>query len=226
MKLSEIFQSIQGEGVNAGKKSVFIRTSLCNLTCSWCDTKYTWDWENYDYNTEVKDISIDSIKKELKKFSAKNIIITGGEPLLQQQDLYSLLSSLNRTYFVEIETNGTIYPLKKLIPLIDQWNVSPKTSNSNNILKKCEINNCYRFFQKQSNAYFKFVVENSKDISEIQKIVDRYQLEKSKIILMPQASTKEELIEMKPSIQSYAKNNGFQFTSRLHVMKWGNMRGR
>ena len=48
MKISEIFESIQGEGNNAGKPAVFLRTAECNLKCIWCDTKYTWDWKNYD----------------------------------------------------------------------------------------------------------------------------------------------------------------------------------
>ena len=58
MKISEIFESIQGEGNNAGKPAVFLRTAECNLKCIWCDTKYTWDWKNYDYSKEVNEISI------------------------------------------------------------------------------------------------------------------------------------------------------------------------
>ena len=58
MKISEIFESIQGEGTNAGKPAVFLRTAECNLKCTWCDTKYTWDWKNFDYAKEVKEISV------------------------------------------------------------------------------------------------------------------------------------------------------------------------
>ena len=119
MKISEIFESIQGEGTNAGIESIFIRTAICNLKCSWCDTKYTWDWENFDYDVEVHEMSISQIKQKLENFSAKNIVITGGEPLLQQEELISLLTSLQKKFFVEIETNGTLLPVDELIPLID-----------------------------------------------------------------------------------------------------------
>lgn len=226
MKISEIFESIQGEGTNVGKKSIFIRTSLCNLKCSWCDTKYTWDWENYDYSKEVHEMSINEIKQKIESFTAKNIVITGGEPLIQQVELVSLLSSLSKKYFVEVETNGTIIPSTNLIPLIDQWNVSPKTSNSNNLLEQCNIAECYNFFKYQSNSFFKFVVENESDILEINNIVKHYQIHNSKIILMPQASEKNDLVSKESLIKSLTLKNGFKFSSRLHVMKWGNVRGR
>lgn len=226
MKISEIFQSIQGEGTNAGIESIFIRTALCNLTCVWCDTKYTWDWKNYDYDKEVSEISNDDIIKKLEKYTAKNIVITGGEPLMQQEELILLLSSLPKKFFIEIETNGTILPLNKLVLLIDQWNISPKTSNSNNLIKQCEITECYNFFKNQPNVFFKFVVENESDILEITKIIKKYNIDKSKIILMPQASTKNILLSKESLIKSICEKNGFMYSSRLHVLKWGNIRGR
>ena len=54
LKLSEVFESIQGEGPSAGLPCVFVRLATCNLHCSYCDTKYTWDWQNYDYEREVR----------------------------------------------------------------------------------------------------------------------------------------------------------------------------
>ncbi len=226
MKISEIFESIQGEGINAGKDSIFIRTALCNLKCSWCDTKYTWDWENFDYDTEVHELSIDEIKQKLKNFTANNIVITGGEPLMQQEELISLISSLPKKFFIEIETNGTILPLDELVSLIDQWNVSPKTSNSNNLLEQCEIANCYNFFKNNPKSFFKFVVETKSDILEINELVKKYNIDKSKIILMPQSTTKDDLISKEPLVQSLCEKNGFRYSSRLHVLKWGNTRGR
>ena len=226
MKISEIFESIQGEGVNAGKESIFIRTALCNLKCSWCDTKYTWDWKNFDYDTEVHEMSIDEILQKLENFTANNIVITGGEPLMQQEELISLILSFPKKFFIEIETNGTILPLDELVSLIDQWNVSPKTSNSNNLLEQCEIVNCYNFFKNNLKTFFKFVIENESDILEINELVKKYNIDKSKIILMPQATTKDDLVSKESLIQDLCEKNGFRYTSRLHVLKWGNARGR
>ena len=72
MKISEIFESIQGEGNNAGKHAVFLRTSECNLKCVWCDTKYTWDWKNYDYSKEVNEISIKEVRQSLEQFRVRH----------------------------------------------------------------------------------------------------------------------------------------------------------
>ena len=114
MKVSEIFSSIQGEGLNAGKQAVFLRLALCNLACEWCDTKYTWDWKNYDYASEVKEMSIEQVKADLLKPGVKHLVLTGGEPMLQQGELWPLLQSLKETgFFIEIETNGTLLPQAK-----------------------------------------------------------------------------------------------------------------
>ena len=105
MQVNEIFKSIQGEGPNFGKPAIFLRTAQCNLKCTWCDTKYTWDWENYDFTTEVKEMTIDEIKKSITDLKIKHLVITGGEPLLQQDDLADLLSFLKPDFYVELETN-------------------------------------------------------------------------------------------------------------------------
>ena len=134
MQINEIFKSIQGEGPHFGKPAIFLRTAQCNLKCIWCDTKYTWDWENYDFSKEVKEMTIDEIKESILEFGINHLVITGGEPLLQQDDLADLLSFLKPDFYVEIETNCTILPNKMLTDLVDQWNVSPKTENSGNPL--------------------------------------------------------------------------------------------
>ena len=61
MQVNEIFKSIQGEGPNFGKPAIFLRTAQCNLKCTWCDTKYTWDWKNYDFSKEVKEMTLDEV---------------------------------------------------------------------------------------------------------------------------------------------------------------------
>ena len=115
MKISEIFESIQGEGNNAGKPAVFLRTAECNLKCVWCDTKYTWDWKTYDYSKEVNEMSIKEVRQSLEQFRIRHLVITGGEPLMQQDDLSELLTFLKPKFYVEVETNGTILPNNSLL---------------------------------------------------------------------------------------------------------------
>ena len=101
MKLVEIFKSLQGEGKNQGKPTIFIRLAGCNLDCSWCDTPHS--------HHEGQEFDNDEIIRNVEKSGCKEICITGGEPLLQILELRVLLSRLSRLgYTIEIETNGTI----------------------------------------------------------------------------------------------------------------------
>ena len=225
MKVSEIFSSIQGEGIHAGKPSVFLRTALCNLKCVWCDTKYTWDWDNYDYSKEVHELPIEKVIEKIKEFEPKHLVITGGEPLIQQNDIASLLSKLGDDYFVEVETDCTIIPNSSVLEHVNHWNVSPKTSNSGNSREAREIPQCYDFFVKLENSVFKFVIENETDLVEIDELITKYSIPKNKILLMPQASTKDELNLKKEEIEKIAITKGLLFSSRLQVERWGNQRG-
>ena len=226
MQVNEIFKSIQGEGPNFGKPAIFLRTAQCNLKCTWCDTKYTWDWKNYDFQKEVKEMTIDEVKDAILDLEIKHLVITGGEPVLQQDDLADLLSFLKPDFYVEVETNCTILPNKMLTDLIDQWNVSPKTKNSGNPLELCENNECYYFFANQENCFFKYVVENESDIPEIKKFVTKYNIPENRVQLMTQASTKEEISMKEKSISELAKLHNFSFSPRLHVAMWGSQRGK
>ena len=225
MKISEVFSSIQGEGIHAGKPSVFLRTALCNLKCVWCDTKYTWDWDNYDYSKEVNELPIEKVIEKIKEFEPKHIVITGGEPLIQQNDIALLLSKLGDDYFVEVETDCTIIPDSVMLEHVNHWNVSPKTSNSENSREAREIPQCYDFFVKLENSVFKFVIENESDLVEVDELITKYSIPKNKILLMPQASTKDELNLKKEEIEKIAMAKGLLFSSRLQVERWGNQRG-
>jgi len=226
MQINEIFKSIQGEGPNFGKPAIFLRTAQCNLKCTWCDTKYTWDWKNYDFTKEVKEMTIVEIQEKILHLGIKHLVITGGEPLLQQDDLADLLSFLKPDFYVEVETNCTILPNKMLTNLVDQWNVSPKTENSGNVLELYENNECYCFFANQENCFFKYVVENETDIPEIKKFVTKYKIPEKRVQLMTQASTKEEISAREKPISDLAKLNNFLFSPRLHVAMWGAQRGK
>ena len=133
----EIFHSLQGEGATIGVATVFLRLSLCNLSCSWCDTKYTWDWENFHYKQEVVALEMEDVREIILAYNCPHLVVTGGEPLLQQTELIPLISGLKQQgYYCEVETNGTIAPLPEMERDIDQWNVSPKLSTSANRLER------------------------------------------------------------------------------------------
>lgn len=103
MKVVEIFGSIDGEGKRTGQLATFIRLAGCNLRCIYCDTKYSFD------ESKAKDMTIEEIVTECEKIGYHNITLTGGEPLLNEEQVQFLIYDLCRKGFqVNIETNGTI----------------------------------------------------------------------------------------------------------------------
>lgn len=223
----EVFYSLQGEGVTMGSPSVFLRLATCNLACSWCDTKYTWDWANFDYAQEVMPLEAAQLEERILSFDCPNVVITGGEPLLQQSELVPLVSSLkSRGIRFEIETNGTIPPGPELGQDIDQWNVSPKLANSGNPPDRREEPVALTAFQELPNAYFKFVVAEPGDVDEVRRLRDRYQLPGQRVILMPEGRTYEALNSRSGWVSEACVREGFRFSTRLHILLWGDERGR
>jgi len=121
-KINDIFISRQGEGYNAWMEAVFVRFAGCNLNCSWCDT----DYKNY------KEMNINDILEEIDKYGCRNIILTGGEPCMQ--NIEALVRVMKREYYIALETNGT-YPLDGLRKYIDYIAVSPKTENIDDTIR-------------------------------------------------------------------------------------------
>ena len=117
VRVSEIFYSLQGEGFLAGVPSVFVRLAGCPLRCKWCDTKYAWD----DGRELSPDAILEKIHRLRRRFAAKWICLTGGEPLAQ--NIGTLVVKLKEAGLsVQIETNGTFSPT----PKADWYTLSPK----------------------------------------------------------------------------------------------------
>lgn len=110
LQVYQITPTIQCEGYKTGVPSLLIRLMGCNLICSMCDSKFTWNYKNAKkiYNLNNKDQLLSDIKLEIKKYNISNLMITGGEPTLYKHNPL-FLSLLTETKFktVEIETNGT-----------------------------------------------------------------------------------------------------------------------
>jgi organic radical activating enzyme len=222
----EIFHSIQGEGVYAGRPAVFLRLALCNLACVWCDTRYTWDWEHYDQQRETMAISVDEAEEVIRRYKCSNLVVTGGEPLVQQRPLIPLLQRLKHgRFWIEVETNGTIVPGKKWLELVDHWSVSPKLENSGNTLPARENPRAYHLFRNLPSAHFKYVLENTGDLAEVRALSDKYDLAPGRIVLMPQAHDRDTLLERSRWLVDICKSEGFLFSTRLQILLWGNRRG-
>ena len=223
----EIFRSIQGEGVTAGAPTVFLRLAACNLTCSWCDTKYTWDWSLYDYDQEVASFETDDLERRVRAFNLPHLVVTGGEPLLQQRELAPLAKALDADgYYCEVETNGTITPNDGILEAVSQWNVSPKIASSGNVGIRREVPDALAAFSRLDSAYFKFVIVGKEDIDDVCELVNRYSLPAEHVILMPEGTTPQTLAERSEWLAETCAELGFRFSTRLHILLWGDIRGR
>ena len=232
----ELFYTIQGEGTNVGKPSVFLRLSLCNLHCSWCDTPYTWNWENTPWKTDtgtkykkteqIISLSPLEIKSLLEKEKCKNLVLTGGEPLIQQVEIKKLLELLSSEWSVEIETNGTIIPESLAHFSHVQYNVSPKLSHSGNPVELALIPASLEWFSKCPKAYFKFVLSRKEDLEEVRELQERYNIPYERIVLMPRGTSSEEIKKSSLEIINLCMEHQYRFSDRLHVHIWGNTRAK
>jgi len=222
MKVSEmIFFSIQAEGPNIGTPSIFLRVSGCPLHCSFCDTPYALK--------NGQEMSTEEVVEKIKSFPCKNVVFTGGEPLLVQDDLISIMETLleqNMFYFFEIETSGFIPPKCRMLELVDRWIVSPKLSNSGN--KPYKIGKWF-FDEDRGKKYLKFVVDKPEDLEEILDYINSNEnfgrLENEEVFLMPQATTVEEHNSKLPFIIDFAKKFGYRVSPRLQILAYGCRRG-
>src|SRR5512136_3066951 len=104
MLIAEIFHSLQGEGELTGVPSVFVRTAGCNLRCTWCDTPYA------SWNPEGEPHTVAEIVAAVERFSARHVVLTGGEPMLAPE-IRELAAALRRAgRHLTIETAATVAP--------------------------------------------------------------------------------------------------------------------
>jgi len=226
IKISEIFESIQGEGPSLGEPALFVRLALCNLRCEWCDTRYTWDFARYRYEDEVEELPVAGVVSRITSSNARRVILTGGEPLVQTRALESLLAGIPPETLVEIETNGTLAPSAALVQRVDQWNVSPKLDNSGEPLHRRRKLDVLRALLSTERAYLKLVVRSEADRDEAVALIDELGWPRSRVCLMPEAPTPSLHAERAPLVAALSQSLGVRFSPRLHVLLWGGERGR
>lgn len=223
----EVFTSVQGEGVTAGVPSVFVRLTACNLRCVWCDTKYTWDWATYDPIQESLSQEVGPLTDRVVRTGVHNVVITGGEPLLQARQLVPFVRTLKAAQRrIEVETNGTIEPSGELAELIDQWNVSPKLESSGNSSDEREVPSALRWFADCQRAYFKFVIVGPEDADQAVALGDRYGMPRDRVLLMPEGTDARTVMERSAWLVERAQCLGVRYSPRLHILLWGDQRGR
>jgi 7-carboxy-7-deazaguanine synthase len=223
MFVAETFASIQGEGVLAGVPSFFVRTSGCNLRCSWCDTPYT-SWRPEGGRRSVGDLLAAAASAGLR-----HVVVTGGEPLLQRE-LGALTEGLARAgHHVTVETAGTLAPEFTCHLL----SVSPKTANSDpngrwgarhRALREA-LEPLRRLLARHPEYQLKFVVRGREDLDEIVPFVERLGAPYERVLLMPEGRSAAEVASRAGEVGRLCVANGFRYSPRLHLDLFGPGRG-
>ena len=227
----EIFASLQGEGPSAGRPSVFVRLSNCNLACGWCDTAYTWRFAGPGAferkSNQIVLTEADTAARILACNEAGRIgrlVITGGEPLLQSPALAKLLALLPAMH-VEIETNGTVAPPPAFDALIHQYNVSPKLAHSGNPAKLALIPDRLAAFAADPRAFFKFVIATPGDVSEVLALAATYAIPRERLFVMPEGTASATLRTRTRWLADICATEGLRLSDRLHIHLYGDTRG-
>jgi len=222
LKIAELFYSIQGEGSLVGVPSFFIRTSGCNLRCTWCDTPYT------SWKPEGSELTIDQIVTEVQAQPVHHVVVTGGEPMIAPE-IVPLTERLRAAgLHITLETAGTVFH-----PVVcDLMSISPKLANSTPAApwtaqhERLRIN--YEVLARLMAHYdyqLKFVVAAPEDLHELRALVCDLQADPTRVILMPEGNDRDRLQERAAWITEICKSEGYRFSPRLHIDLYGNRRG-
>ena len=225
MIVNEIFYSLQGEGTLTGVPSIFVRLAGCPLRCQWCDTKYALD------NAAGEQYQIEDVLQAVKQWPSSYVVITGGEPMVNPE-LPQLVDRFKAAgKHITIETAGIAY-----IPDMpcDLMSISPKLSNS--IPKNEKLATVHEDSRlvlevlseliENYEYQLKFVVDSFSDLQEIEQTLEQFQnVDSQKVMLMPQAASRDELIAKSVMVADMCKQTGYTFCQRLQILLWNNQKG-
>ena len=240
LNISEQFYSIQGEGRTIGVPAVFLRLKGCNLTCGGKKTVSTgaiengasWRCDTIEVWTKGVSCSFEQIIALWKANgwidylrTGAHLVVTGGEPLLQQQELFNFITYFIKIFsfkpIIELESNATIMIDDLLLSYLDYLNISPKLTNSGMDYKKRIFPLVLHHLNTLSETIFKFVVANEEDVRELKNVfVDDLGLDSKKIYLMAAAQTKQDLTDLEQHVVTWCKLHCFSYSNRLHIQLW------
>lgn len=206
MKINEIFFSIEGEGKNVGLPTIFVRTTGCNLRCTYCDTTYAY--------FEGKEMELSQILKKIKKWKCKRVCLTGGEPLLQR-DMLSLIDMLlSRGYKIKLETNGSINiseVAKRDIMISLDIKCPSSGMHEKMVMENISLLRVY--------DELKFVVGNRRDYEHVKKIIKNY-MPKCEVMLQPVWGEAKKLAEW-----ILDDEIDIRLSLQIHKILWGDREG-
>lgn len=220
--------TLQGEGPASGRVASFVRFGGCNLSCSWCDSAYTWDAGRFDLREEIQLLSAEDVAARIP--DAPIVVITGGEPLLNQRNPAwgPFLAGLKaRGAQLHLETNGTIVPNAATLKHIAVFVVSPKQAHAG--AHKGNQNPALRAgwlpLHEHHETHLKIVVEDAAGVAAAADLAERHHWPRTRVWVMPEGTTGEVLNARFPEIATAAAQYRVNCCHRLHVLAWTDARG-
>ncbi len=230
ISVSEFFaDTIQGEGVNAGIPSIFLRLQDCTLNCIYCDSESVWRYGNpYTVQELLNLLDENECIEDLVK--GTHLIFTGGSPLRQQFEIEAMMYKFEARYnfmpYIEVENECTLVPSGFMRNFVRCWNNSPKLEASQNSKPGRYKPMVLKVLSDLPNSWFKFVVTKSEDWEEIEKefLIPKL-IKKEQIILMPEGETRDRLQLTRELTIALAVEHGVRYSDRLHIIAWNKKTG-
>ena len=210
LRITEIFYSLQGEASRVGLPTVFVRLTGCPLRCVWCDTEYSF--------TGGAPATIESVLAEVAKYPARQVCVTGGEPLSQKECLPLLSALCDAGYDVSLETSGAldIAPVDPRVSRIMDLKAPDSGESSKNLWANLELLN--------GRDEIKIVIASRSDYEWAREVLHERQLTQRCPVLFSPAQGQIEAADLARWILEDGLPIRFQL--QLHKLLWGNMRGK
>ena len=210
LRLTEIFYSLQGEASRAGLPTVFVRLTGCPLRCTWCDTTYSF--------TGGEPASVESVLAEVARYPARQVCVTGGEPLAQKDCLPMLTALCDAGYDVSLETSGAldVAAVDPRVARIMDVKAPDSGESARNLWKNLEV--------LKRRDEIKIVIASRADYEWAREVLRDRQLDRLCSVLFSPAGG---LIEPQ-SLAEWILEDGLnvRFQLQLHKLLWGNMKGK
>ena len=210
LRLTEIFYSLQGEASRAGLPTVFVRLTGCPLRCTWCDTTYSF--------TGGEAASVESVLAEVAKYPARQVCVTGGEPLAQKDCLPLLTALCDAGYDVSLETSGAL-DIAGVDPRVARI-MDLKAPDSGEVAK----NRWENLALLNARDEIKIVIASRGDYEWARDVLRERGLNRLCPVLFSPA---QGLIEAR-SLAEWILEDGLnvRFQLQMHKLLWGNMQGK
>jgi organic radical activating enzyme len=220
--------TLQGEGPAAGRAASFIRFGNCNLSCTWCDSPYTWDTSRFSLKDEITQLTPAECLERVPE--APIVVVTGGEPLMSQRKPAwgVFLAGLKaRGAQVHIETNGTILPNEVTLRYVDVFIVSPKQGHAgaHKGNQNPALHTGWAELHDAHECHLKVVVEDAAGVAAAVDQADNHHWPRHKVWVMPEGTTAAVLAARFPEVATAAAEHRINASHRLHVLAWTDVRG-